>query len=38
VKKNKVVMLTRIATDARAKNYATEWGKVVSSLAAVRPN
>jgi hypothetical protein len=37
-KKNKVVMVTRIATDASAKKFAAEWGRIVSSFRAVKPN
>ena len=37
-KKNKVVMVTRIASPDSAKKHAAAWGKIVSSLKAVKPN
>jgi hypothetical protein len=37
-KKNKVVMVTRIASPESAKKHAAAWGKIVSSFKAVKPN
>ena len=37
-KKNKVVMVTRIASPDGAKKHAAAWGKIVSSLKAVKAN
>jgi len=37
-KKNKVVMVTRIASPESAKKHAPAWGKIVSSFKAVKPN
>lgn len=37
-KKNKVVMVTRIASPDGAKKHADAWGKIVSSFKAMKPN